>query len=250
MKPSHLPFFATALGLGTLAGCAHEVASLDGPAHLARPATPSTITVELHQNADPQSFQASVDGQDITSHFALEDGHAQLDGYIFEPVPGQQPHHLTVSTQPKLDRKGRPMGQTFSKTLTFFPPQPVLQGNVGIGVNSHVDVPESGRASVMLRLPQAVHRPTTFTIRPVPMPEAQRLGLAPNQMLDCVAVNDDSAGEITFITVAAGQRVAVFEIDGQRPGFTALRVEAPGYVASSIKVFVQPDPGNRTAALP
>jgi hypothetical protein len=232
---------STTLAAGLLTGCAH-VATVQGPDGHARLATPRPVTVTLGDAADPPTFRATVNGTDITEHFEEDDGQAKLTGYVFEPAPGRQPHRLTVSAQPRLNEKGRPVASPFEQTLTFYPPTPSLQGNVGLGDTSRVELAAAGRASVMLRLPQNVAAPTTFTVRPLPAPEARAMGLSPDDMLHCVQLNGDAAGEPIEVTVDAGRRVAVFEIDGRRPGVTTLRAEAPGYVAAHIDVHIQPAP--------
>ncbi|MEM9914959.1 MAG: hypothetical protein AAF911_08360 [Planctomycetota bacterium] len=224
----------------TAAGCSSTVATVEGPDHRQKLGTPHDIAVNLDaKRADPASFSASLNGTDITDAFVFTDHGAQLaDDFVFEPTPGRTPHRVTVSADPALNAKGRPLGQPFEQTLTFFPPSISLQGNVGMGTNSRIDVPQQGRTSVMIKLPQAPTQETTLSVIPVAT-DTQVVGqLSAQDMIDCVALNDHDPGEPITVTVKPGQRVAVFTVRGHTAGVNELRVEAPGYVASSIDVYV------------
>lgn len=232
------PILITAAGFATLTvGCA-QVATVEGPNHRQQLGSPASVAVNLGKAANPDTFTATVNGTDITESFAFDGNAGELTGYVFEPAPGREPHTLTLAAEPAINAKGKPMGQPFSETLTFFPPAVKLQGNVGIGVRSHVAVPRDGRTSVMLKLPSAVTQPTTFIVEPVPAAQSAAEGVDPAAMTNCVALNDHDAGQAVEVTVKPGNRVAVFTVRGQEPGITALRVESPGYVAADIKVFV------------
>jgi hypothetical protein len=193
-------------------GCT-SVASVEGPSPRQQLHQPQPVAVTLTDRADADTFRATLDGRDITEHFTLDRQRAVLDGYVYEPRPGRQPHELTVQTQPQVNAKGRAIGQPFTQTLTYFPPALTLQGNVGMGVRSHVNLDADGRASVLVQLPLASPEPRTLTVRALAHHDASD-GLA-----DCVAV---------------------FNVHGRAAGLAVLRVEAPGYVARTLDVVVDP----------
>ncbi len=240
MKPSNTILLGVACATTFAAGCSSTVASVDGPNHRQKLGTPQPIAVHLDaKRADPASFTATVNGTDITSAFIFNDHAARLaDDFVYEPAPGQSPHHVTLAAGPALSAKGRPMGQPFEQTLTFYPPTISLQGNVGIGQTSRIEMPQDGRTSVMIKLPQAPTRETTLTVFPVAT-DAQVVGdVSAQDMVNSVALNDHEPGQPITVTVKPGQRIAVFTVRGHTPGVNELRVEAPGYVASAIDVYV------------
>lgn len=241
----------TAFAATFTAGCSTTVASLDGPEYRDKLGTPAPVAINLSPKADPASFRATVNGQDVTESFVFDEAHAQgqLTDYIFEPAPSRQPHTLTVKTDPAMNAKGRPMGEPFEQTLTFFPPTISLQGNVGMGASSHVNVPAAGRSSVMIRLPLAVSKSTILTVTPVAATQPVTGEIDREAMIDCVALNDHDPGAAVEVTVDRGSRVAVFTVRGHQPGITALRVEAPGYVATGIDVFIDNPSPTTTAAV-
>ncbi|MEM1109799.1 MAG: hypothetical protein AAGH99_14025 [Planctomycetota bacterium] len=232
------------------AGCSSTVATVDGPDYRQKLGTPQPIAVNLDaKRADADSFAATINGNDITDAFVFTDQTARLaDDFVFEPTAGREPHRVTVSADPSLNAKGRPMGQPFAQTLTFFPPEIRLQGNVGIGANSRVDVPRDGRTSVMIKLPQSPKQATTLTVQPV-APTQVAGNVTAQEVIDCVALNDHEPGEPITLTIKPGQRVAVFTVRGHTPGVNELRVEAPGYVASEINVFVDGPAATPTASV-
>lgn len=222
------------------AGCSSTVANVDGPDHRQKLGTPQSIAVNLDaKRADPASFTATLNGHDITNAFVFSEHTGQLtQDFIYEPTPGRTPHHVTVAADPALNAKGRPMGQPFEQTLTFFPPTISLQGNVGIGSTSRVDVPQDGRTSVMIKLPQSPTHETTLTVMPIAT-NAQVVGdRSAQDMVKSVALNDHAPGQAITLTIKPGQRVAVFTVRGHTPGINELRVQAPGYVTSAIDVYV------------
>jgi len=222
------------------AGCSSTVATVQGPDHRQKLGTPQPIAVHLDaKRADPDTFTATLNGTDITSAFVFDEHAGQLaDGFVYEPTPGRTPHQITVAADPALNAKGRPMGQPFEHTLTFFPPSISLQGNVGLGHTSRVDVQQSSRTSVMIKLPQTPTQETTLTVIPVATDAAVTGELSARDMIYSVALNDHQPGQPITLTVQPGQRIAVFTVRGQTPGLNTLRVEAPGYVAAAIEVFV------------
>ncbi|MEM9882251.1 MAG: hypothetical protein AAF800_04970 [Planctomycetota bacterium] len=206
------------------AGCSTSVARLDGPDHRQRLNVPVPIAVTLKAKADPTTFTASIDGRDVTDAFVFEDGRGVLTGHVYEAAPPRQPHTLTIAAEPGVNAKGRPLGRSFTGTLTYFPPALSLQGNVGMGVNSRVELPRDGRTSVMVRLPQPTRGALTLTVTP-----ADDKG---------VVLNDHAPGEPITVELEPGRRVAVFTVRGHRPGVGTLRVEAPGYVAAELPTLI------------
>ena len=247
-----VPILAVTACAATLAtGCSSTVASLEGPEFRQKLGTPAPVAVSLSPKAAPESFRATVNGTDVTASFAFDDAQTrgELSGYVFEPTGDRNPHTLTVQTDPGLNAKGRPLGQPFEQTLTFFPPAIQLQGNVGMGTNSHVNVPAESRSSVMVRLPMAVSKATTFTVTPVPAAHSTTGQIDLQAMTDCVALNERDPGASAQVTVEPGNRVAVFTVRGHQPGITALRVESPGYVASKIDVIIDSPTPTTTAVV-
>ncbi|MEM7626964.1 MAG: hypothetical protein AAF333_15320 [Planctomycetota bacterium] len=245
-----VPILAVTACAATFAtGCTSTVASLDGPTHRQKLGTPAPVAVTLSPKANPDSFHATVDGQDVTESFAFDDQRGQLTNYVFEPRADRQPHTLTVQAEPALNAKGRPLGKPFEGSLSFFPPAIQLQGNVGMGTSSHVNVPAEGRSSVMIRLPMAVPQTTTMTVTPVPADKAAAGELDLEAMTECVVLNDRDPGAPVEVTVEPGNRVTVFTVRGHQPGITALRVEAPGYVATNIDVIIDNPTPTTTAAV-
>ncbi|MBB6428914.1 hypothetical protein [Algisphaera agarilytica] len=240
MKPSSSILLGVACATTFAAGCSSTVATVEGPEHRQKLGIPHPVAVNLDdKRADPATFAASINGSDITQAFVFNDDEVTLsDEFVYEPTTGRTPHQLTVTAEPALNAKGRPMGKSFEQTLTFFPPSLSLQGNVGMGANSRINVPQDGRTSVMVKLPQAPHRETTLTIRPVAT-DAQVVGdISADDMINCIALNDSEPGEAITLTIMPGQRVAVFTVRGHTTGVNELRAEAPGYVATAIDVYI------------
>ncbi|MEM6458644.1 MAG: hypothetical protein AAF710_04565 [Planctomycetota bacterium] len=206
------------------AGCSTSVARLDGPDHRQRLNAPVPIAVTLKAKADPTTFTASIDGRDVTDAFVFEDGRGVLTGHVYEAAPPRQPHTLTVAAEPGVNAKGRPLGRPFTAEMTYFPPALSLQGNVGMGPNSRVELPRDGRTSVMVRLPQPTRGPLALTVTPTDA--------------SGVVLNDHAPGQAITIDLDPGRRVAVFTVRGHRPGVGTLRVEAPGYVAAEVQTFI------------
>ncbi|MEM8738701.1 MAG: hypothetical protein AAGG38_09535 [Planctomycetota bacterium] len=231
MKSTPILTVLTAAASAALAtGCATTVADLEGPAYRQKLNTPAPVSVTLDpRRADPDSFRVTVDGRDITEAFAFTDQTARLTGYVFEPAAPLEPHRLTVTAEPTLNAKGRPMGRSYEETLTFFPPRITVQGNVGLGPSSRIDLTRDGRTSVMVTLPAAPRTATDFTVSHEPQGDSEAF----------LALDDLSPGEPTTVTFAPGRRVAVFTVRGTAPGLGALRVESPGYVATTIDTIVE-----------
>lgn len=240
MKASTTILLGVACATTFAAGCSSTVATVQGPDHRQKLGTPRDIAVNLDaKRADPASFHATLNGTDITQEFVFTNHAATLsEDFVFEPTPGRTPHLVTVTAEPALNAKGRPMGQPFAQTLSFFPPSISLQGNVGMGSSSRINVQEDGRTSVMIKLPQAPTRETTLTVLPVATNAAVAGDISAQDMIDCVALNDHAPGQPITVTIKPGQRVAVFTVRGHTAGINELRVEAPGYVASAIDVYV------------
>ena len=219
------------------AGCS-QVATVRGPENFQRLAAPTPVAVQLGPRADADTFQATLNGRDITAHFHRGTDRLVLDDFVFEPLPGTAPHLLTLSADPALDRRGRARGPAFHHTLTFFPPALELRGNVGIGRSSHVQLATTGRSSVMITLPQPVTQPTTLTV------SLQRLGPAEPGWTDTqppqspASIQWQSPGDTAQIIIKPGHRVGVFTLRGHHPGRSLLRVQAPGYVAATLPINV------------
>lgn len=226
-----------------LTGCASTVATLDGPNHRQKLSTPHEIAVNFDtQRADPATFRAQLNGNDITDAFVFQDDTAVLQAFVYPPINKSnnthQPHEITVTAEPAVDDKGRPRGQSFTQTVAFFPPTIAVQGNVGLGASSRIHVPHNGQTNAMIRLPRAANQTTAVTIKPVPTQLELTGTVTAQDMIDCVALNGQAPGEPITLTLAPGQRVAVFTIEGHRPGLNTLRVEAPGYAASTIDTSI------------
>ncbi|MEO1236876.1 MAG: hypothetical protein AAFX76_08825, partial [Planctomycetota bacterium] len=153
---------------------------------------------------------------------------------------------LVVAAEPGLNAEGQPMGASFERSLTFFPPRIALQGNVGLGEASRIDLTRDGRTSVMVKLPAAPLEAVTLTVTPLPHPDAvnptttENTDAADPGIADSlVTLNDQTPGEPLTVTLDRGRRVAVFTARGVAPGVGRLRVEAPGYVAAVIDTYVE-----------
>lgn len=227
---------ACALTLTTAVGCAYKSASIDGPNQRQKLSRPMPVTVTMPQRIDAQTFEARLDGSDVTAAFDRQGGQATLNDFVFEPKPGNGLYELSFAAAPMVNGKGRAMGSPVDQTLAFYPPSLRVQGNVGIGQTSRVEVLPGQKTSVMVKLPATPLRPTPLTIS--------------CDAADAVAIGDAAAGEPVTYSIDPQRRVAVFTVHGKQPTEATLRIEAPGYVAAEIDVIVPGQANEATAFVP
>lgn len=238
MKPRHALLVTTGIILTSAVGCS-QLATVQGPEYRQRLSRPHDVAVQLNpEKADVKTFHAELNGQDVTDAFGVHDGTAVFSGYLFEPTAAKTPHTLTVMAEPSVNEKGKPMGAPFSETLVFFPPALDVQGNVGLGSKSHIDVPSDGRASVMVKLPAPVLEPTQVTVTPTANASVVAADPDAGTMTECVSLEKAMPGEPITVTIKPGNRVAVFTVHGKSSGISSLRLTSPGYVVADIDVFV------------
>jgi hypothetical protein len=183
----------------------------------------------------PGSFQANLDGQDVTGQFSptpTPNGRSSAPVGAFlpqlslnpTPQPPYQPHSYQLTASAQCIASASPCGLA-TQSVTFIPPQTTM--NTTVGTNFLISAPVYMKSGSSMTVNVAVQFPPP---QPIAVTIVEYLDPNVNGGQPILSLNNQPVGTSITVTIPSNSNQTTFTIGSTVPGKLTLYAEAPGCI--------------------